>query len=228
MVSHVATFVIPLLRHLVQARRRRFSGPAIVGEHGAGHNGGVATSAPAGSPGGERPHGDGGGIGDAARVPLVGRRLVAAGAVIPLKAPAVSFLAAVRRLHAAAVGPVSVSLAWSLPGWLKATPVSCSLRRAPGGVPEWLKGADCKSVGAAYPGSNPGSPTSIARLAQSAEHLHGKEGVRGSSPRPGSIFFFGPSGRLSRSAAAALPPACRARGACRTPCAGPHGRGARR
>ena len=30
---------------------------------------------------------------------------------------------------------------------------------APGGVPEWLKGADCKSVGAAYPGSNPGSPT---------------------------------------------------------------------
>jgi hypothetical protein len=31
---------------------------------------------------------------------------------------------------------------------------------APGGVPEWLKGADCKSVGAAYLGSNPSSPTS--------------------------------------------------------------------
>ena len=30
---------------------------------------------------------------------------------------------------------------------------------APGGVPEWLKGADCKSVGAAYLGSNPSSPT---------------------------------------------------------------------
>ena len=54
-------------------------------------------------------------------------------------------------------------------------------------MPEWLKGADCKSVGAAYLGSNPSSPTSVARLAQLAEHLHGKEGVRGSSPRPGSI-----------------------------------------
>ena len=57
-----------------------------------------------------------------------------------------------------------------------------------GGVPEWLKGADCKSVGAAYPGSNPGSPTSVARLAQSAEHLHGKEGVIGSTPIDGSML----------------------------------------
>lgn len=29
-----------------------------------------------------------------------------------------------------------------------------------GGVPEWLKGADCKSVGSAYDGSNP-SPSTI-------------------------------------------------------------------
>ena len=91
-----------------------------------------------------------------------------------------------------AAGPASfhpsvAGLGWRRPDWLKATPLSCSLRRAPGGVPEWLMGADCKSVGAAYPGSNPGSPTSVARLAQLAEHLHGKEGVRGSSPRPGSI-----------------------------------------
>ena len=157
-------------------------------EHGAGHNGGVVTSAPAGSLGDRRPHGGGGEIGAAARVPLIGRRLPAAGAVIPLTAPAVSLLAAPRRHRAAAVRPVSSSLAWSLPVWLKEAPLSCSLRRAPGGVPEWLKGADCKSVGAAYPGSNPGSPTSVARLAQSAEHLHGKEGVSGSSPRPGSIF----------------------------------------
>ena len=28
-----------------------------------------------------------------------------------------------------------------------------------GGVPEWLKGADCKSVGDAYAGSNPASST---------------------------------------------------------------------
>ena len=31
--------------------------------------------------------------------------------------------------------------------------------RPDGGVPEWLKGADCKSVGVAYAGSNPASPT---------------------------------------------------------------------
>ena len=29
-------------------------------------------------------------------------------------------------------------------------------------MPEWLKGADCKSVGAAYAGSNPASPTKTA------------------------------------------------------------------
>ena len=32
-----------------------------------------------------------------------------------------------------------------------------------GGVPEWLKGADCKSVGVAYAGSNPASPTSTTQ-----------------------------------------------------------------
>jgi hypothetical protein len=31
-----------------------------------------------------------------------------------------------------------------------------------GGVPEWLKGADCKSAGDAFEGSNP-SPTTILR-----------------------------------------------------------------
>ena len=30
-----------------------------------------------------------------------------------------------------------------------------------GGVPEWLKGADCKSVGSAYNGSNPFSSTTL-------------------------------------------------------------------
>ena len=34
-----------------------------------------------------------------------------------------------------------------------------SILRVTGGVPEWLKGADCKSVGVAYVGSNPTSPT---------------------------------------------------------------------
>ena len=30
-----------------------------------------------------------------------------------------------------------------------------------GGIPEWLKGADCKSVGFAFDGSNPSSSTNL-------------------------------------------------------------------
>ena len=37
------------------------------------------------------------------------------------------------------------------------------MRSANGGVPEWLKGADCKSVGYAYVGSNP-TPSTISPL----------------------------------------------------------------
>ncbi len=33
-----------------------------------------------------------------------------------------------------------------------------------GGVPEWLKGTDCKSVGLAYVGSNPTPSTSLRLL----------------------------------------------------------------
>ena len=32
-----------------------------------------------------------------------------------------------------------------------------------GGIPEWLKGADCKSAGTAFDGSNP-SPTTISKI----------------------------------------------------------------
>src|SRR5680860_1751115 len=59
-----------------------------------------------------------------------------------------------------------------------------------GGVPEWPKGADCKSAGAAFRGSNPLPPTEdieLASIAQLVEHFHGKEGVTGSSPVGGSI-----------------------------------------
>ena len=36
-----------------------------------------------------------------------------------------------------------------------------------GSVPEWLMGADCKSAGYAYAGSNPARPTTInAHVAQ--------------------------------------------------------------
>ena len=66
-----------------------------------------------------------------------------------------------------------------------------------GGVPEWLKGTGCKPVGYAYPGSNPGAPTTRrntdgivrlqhAHIAQLAEHFLGKEEVTGSSPVVGS------------------------------------------
>ena len=56
---------------------------------------------------------------------------------------------------------------------------------------EWLKESGCKPDGYAYAGSNPAPPTSAAwaghnaDVAQLVEHLHGKEGVRGSSPLVG-------------------------------------------
>jgi hypothetical protein len=78
----------------------------------------------------------------------------------------------------------------------------------PGGVPEWPKGTGCKPVGSAFRGSNPLSPTFrmprfskgrqqrkdalewlSALLAQLVEHLHGKEGVDGSSPSEGSLRY---------------------------------------
>ena len=68
-------------------------------------------------------------------------------------------------------------------------------RRA--GVPEWPKGAGCKPAGSAFGGSNPppciasrlATVSNHALLAQSVEHLHGKEGVDGSSPSEGSAIF---------------------------------------
>ena len=52
-------------------------------------------------------------------------------------------------------------------------------------MPERPKGADCKSAGYAFVGSNPTLGT-IALLAQLVEHFHGKEEVCGSSPEEGS------------------------------------------
>src|SRR3546814_7101120 len=46
-------------------------------------------------------------------------------------------------------------------------------RRIHGGMPEWLKGTDCKSVGSAYVGSNPTPSTIRQRIGQprrSEEH----------------------------------------------------------
>ena len=80
-----------------------------------------------------------------------------------------------------------------------------------GQVPKWPKGADCKSAGTAFSGSNPFLPTyscecwvtvrilargerlstllmiaGIARVAQAVEHTLGKGVVKGSSPFAGS------------------------------------------
>src|SRR5215213_7161171 len=67
-----------------------------------------------------------------------------------------------------------------------------SASRTLGGMSEWLKEHGCKPCGSAYAGSNPAPPTTghragkYADVAQLVEHLHGKEGVRGSSPLVGS------------------------------------------
>ncbi len=65
-------------------------------------------------------------------------------------------------------------------------------------MPERSKGADCKSAGYAFGGSNPppgtnlgfipGSTTTYASLAQLVERIHGKDEVSGSNPEGGSGF----------------------------------------
>jgi hypothetical protein len=62
--------------------------------------------------------------------------------------------------------------------------------RMSGEMPEWLKGADCKSVDLVYDGSNPSFPTIFIYdpLAQLVEHLTFNQGVRGSNPRWITIF----------------------------------------
>jgi hypothetical protein len=52
-----------------------------------------------------------------------------------------------------------------------------------GEVPEWPKGADCKSAGYAFEGSNPSLSTILlAGIAQLVEREPSKLGVAGSSP----------------------------------------------
>ena len=71
------------------------------------------------------------------------------------------------------------------------------------GMPERPKGADCKSAGNAFGGSNP-SPGTVPRppgqrptyapLAQLAERRHGKAEVSGSNPEGGSNRLAEPAG----------------------------------
>ena len=51
-----------------------------------------------------------------------------------------------------------------------------------GGVPKRSNGADCKSVGIAFGGSNPSAPIFLAGVAQLVEHWPSKPIVAGSSP----------------------------------------------
>jgi hypothetical protein len=58
-----------------------------------------------------------------------------------------------------------------------------------GEVPEWPKGADCKSAGDAFEGSNPSLSTILtAGIAQLVERKPSKLGVAGSSPVSRSNF----------------------------------------
>ena len=58
-----------------------------------------------------------------------------------------------------------------------------------GEVPEWPKGADCKSAGDAFEGSNPSLSTIFfAGIAQLVEREPSKLGVAGSSPVSRSIL----------------------------------------
>ena len=63
-----------------------------------------------------------------------------------------------------------------------------------GEVPEWPKGADCKSAGDAFEGSNPSLSTIllffIAGIAQLVERKPSKLGVAGSSPVSRSILLM--------------------------------------
>ncbi len=59
-----------------------------------------------------------------------------------------------------------------------------------GEVPEWPKGADCKSAGDAFEGSNPSLSTNFAGIAQLVERKPSKLGVAGSSPVSRSILVF--------------------------------------
>ena len=65
--------------------------------------------------------------------------------------------------------------------------------RRRGEVPEWPKGADCKSAGNAFEGSNPSLSTNFAGIAQLVEREPSKLGVAGSSPVSRSKFYVADS-----------------------------------
>ncbi len=67
-----------------------------------------------------------------------------------------------------------------------------------GEVPEWPKGADCKSAGDAFEGSNPSLSTNFAGIAQLVERKPSKLGVAGSSPVSRSTLVIAVDGTFVR------------------------------
>src|SRR6476620_1518952 len=66
-----------------------------------------------------------------------------------------------------------------LPSGLVANAEARGLTPCDGGVPEWLKGTDCKSVGFAYAGSNPAPSTTTRKDGRSpASFLEGSSWTR--------------------------------------------------
>ncbi len=65
-----------------------------------------------------------------------------------------------------------------------------------GSVPEWLMGADCKSAGYAYAGSNPARPIHASPCSSAVEHTLGKGEVMSSILIMG-FLINSPYGRTS-------------------------------
>ena len=63
-----------------------------------------------------------------------------------------------------------------------------------GEIPEWLKGADCKSAASGFEGSNPSLSTKHRGVEQLVARRAHNPKVVGSSPAPATIFFL-PKGK---------------------------------
>jgi hypothetical protein len=58
-----------------------------------------------------------------------------------------------------------------------------------GGYPSGQRGLTVNQLAEAFGGSNPSPPTFVALIAQSVEHILGKNGVMGSNPIEGSCYW---------------------------------------
>jgi hypothetical protein len=57
-----------------------------------------------------------------------------------------------------------------------------------GGYPSGQRGLTVNQLADAFGGSNPSPPTFVALIAQTVEHILGKNGVMGSNPIEGSCY----------------------------------------